>query len=342
MLTRLNTLYVLTQGAWLSKEGECVEVRTERGAKQVPIHMIAGGIVTFGNVMITPFLMGHCVRHRVPITCLTEHGRFLAGIGGGAVGNVLLRRRQHRASEDPASAARLAGGFLLGKLANTRAILRRGARERPDAVGAAALAEAADRLTVTLSRLARHDFPLAELRGLEGDAAAHAFGVFGHLLAPSGFAFPGRVRRPPTDPVNALLSFLYTLLAHDCAAALVAAGLDPQIGFLHQDRPGRASLALDLMEELRPLLADRLALALLNRRQLTPRDFVTEAAGAVTLTEDARKEVLAAWQERKKRPLIHPFTQQEQPLGLVPFIQAALLARHLRGDLEAYPPFIWK
>lgn len=342
MLTRLNTLYVMTQGAWLSKEGECVEVRTEGGAKRVPIHMISGGIVTFGNVMVTPFLMGHCARHRVPITCLSEHGRFLAGIGGGAVGNVLLRRRQHRVSEAPAAAAHLAKGFLLGKLANTRAVLRRGARERPEVPGAAALTEAADRLSVTLGRLARHDFPLAELRGLEGEAAAEAFGVFGHLLAPSGFTFPGRVRRPPTDPVNALLSFLYTLLAHDCAAALVAAGLDPQMGFLHQDRPGRASLALDLMEELRPLLADRLALALLNRRQLTARDFATEAAGAVALSDNARKEVLAAWQERKKRALVHPFTRQEQPLGLVPFVQAALLARHLRGDLEDYPPFVWK
>ena len=342
MLTRLNTLYVMTQGAWLSKEGECIEVRTDQGSKRIPIHMIGGGIVTFGNVMITPFLMGHCVNHQVPITCLTEHGRFLASIGGASVGNVRVRHRQHRASDDPASAALLAKRFLIGKLANARTILRRGARERPDTPGATALTNVADRLSVTLDRLMRHTFPLAELRGMEGDAAAQTFGVFEHLLAPSGFHFPGRVRRPPTDPVNALLSFLYTLLAHDCAAALISAGLDPQIGFLHQDRPGRASLALDLMEELRPLLADRLVLALLNRRQLSPHDFTTEAIGVVSLSESARKTVLVAWQERKKRTLVHPFTHQEQPLGLIPFIQSALLARHLRGDLEDYPPFIWK
>lgn len=341
MITHLNTLYVLTQGAWLSKEGECVELRTESGRKTLPIHLLRGGIVTFGNVIVTPFLMGHCVRNHVPITCLTEHGAFLAQIGGGPGGNVFLRRRQHTLSADPEASARLASRFLVGKLANTRAILRRGARERPEA--ARPLNDAADLITHHLRAItAQPPPPLETLRGIEGDAAARAFAVFRHLLAPSGLPFPGRVRRPPTDPANALLSFLYTLLAHDCATALLAAGLDPQLGFLHRDRPGRPSLALDLMEELRPLLADRLAIALLNRRQLTAKDFAVDPTHAHRLTDDARKTTLVAWQERKKTTIVHPYTRESIPLGLIPLTQATLLARHLRGDLEDYPPFIWR
>ena len=341
MITHLNTLYVLTQGAWLSKEGECLQLRTAAGKKTLPIHLLRGGIVTFGNVTLTPFLMGHCVRNGIPITCLTEHGAFLARIGGGPEGNVFLRRRQHTLSADPAASARLAARFLTGKIANTRLLLRRGARERPEA--ATPLAEAADRLTHHLRALiASPPPPLETLRGIEGDAASHAFAVYGHLLAPSGIPFPGRVRRPPTDPANALLSFLYTLLAHDCTAALLAAGLDPQLGFLHRDRPGRPSLALDLMEELRPLIADRHAIALLNRRQITPKDFHVAPTHAHRLTDPARKTLLATWQERKKTTVTHPYTREVIPLGLIPFTQATLLARHLRGDLEDYPPFIWR
>lgn len=341
MLTRLNTLYVLTQGTYLSKEGECVQLRTDAGKKTLPIHLLGGGIVTFGNVIITPFLMGHCVRNHIPITCLTEHGAFLAQIGGGPGGNVYLRRRQHALSADPSTSARLAARFLLGKIANTRVLLRRGARERPEAV--TPLTDAADRLTHHLRALtASPPPPLETLRGIEGDAASHAFAVYGHLLAPSGIPFPGRVRRPPTDPANALLSFLYTLLAHDCTTALLAAGLDPQLGFLHRDRPGRPSLALDLMEELRLLFADRHAIALLNRRQLTPKDFIVDPTHAHRLTDNAHKTLLTTWQERKKTTLTHPYTHETIPLGLIPFTQATLLARHLRGDLEDYPPFIWR
>ena len=341
MLTRLNTLYVLSQGSYLSKEGECVQLRVESGEKKLlPIHMIGGGIVTFGNVLITPFLMGHCADHQIPITCLTEHGRFLARISSGCVGNVFLRRRQHALGADPVQASRLASRFLFGKLANTRTVLRRGVRERPES--AAELAAEAETIKFSMQRILGTHENLDVLRGLEGDAAARYFSVFERLLTPSGFSFPGRVRRPPTDPVNALLSFLYALLAHDCNAAAIAAGLDPQLGFLHRDRPGRESLALDLMEEMRPLLADRLVLALLNRRQLTQKDFSKEAAGAVTLSDDARRTVLTSWQERKKNEIIHPFTQETIPIGLIPFVQATLLARHLRGDLEDYPPFIWR
>ena len=341
MITHLNTLYVLTQGAWLSKEGECLQLRTDAVKKLLPIHLLRGGIVTFGNVTLTPFLMGHCVRNGIPITCLTEHGAFLARIGGGPEGNVFLRRRQHTLSADPAASARLAARFLTGKIANARLLLRRGARERPET--ATPLAEAADRLTHHLRALtASPPPPLETLRGIEGDAASHAFAVYGHLLAPSGISFPGRVRRPPTDPANALLSFLYTLLAHDCTAALLAAGLDPQLGFLHRDRPGRPSLALDLMEELRPLIADRHAIALLNRRQITPKDFHVDPTHAHRLTDPARKTLLTTWQERKKTTLTHPYTREAIPLGLIPFTQATLLARHLRGDLEDYPPFIWR
>lgn len=343
MLTQLNTLYVLTQGTWLSKEGECVCVKSDTGEKRLPIHMIGGGIVTFGNVMITPYLMGHCVANNIAITCLTQHGNFLARIDGFISGNVLLRRKQHKASETPELAASIAKNILLGKFANSRTVLRRFVRDHPETEGADAIADAADFHTVNISRLMHDNAPSLEtLRGLEGDSAARYFAVFHHLLAPSGFLFEQRTRRPPRDPVNALLSFLYTLLAHDCASACRAAGLDPQIGFLHRDRSGRNSLALDLLEELRSLFADRFALALFNRKQLTQKDFTIQSTGAVQLTEDARKSVLAGWQDRKKTSIVHPYTKDATVLGLIPFIQARLLATHLRGDLTAYPPFIWK
>ena len=342
MITQLNTLYVLSQGTWLSKEGECIEVRNEAGKKRLPIHMIGGGIVTFGNVMITPFLMGHCAAHGIRITCLTEQGRFLAAIGRGTGGNVFLRRRQYRLSDTPESAAPAARNFLIGKLANTRTLLRRAARERtpPDAVST--LTEAAKQISAALDRLTRGDFTLDAMRGLEGDAAARYFAVFRHMLEPAGLPFEGRERRPPKDPVNALLSFLYTLLAHDCASAAESVGLDTQMGFLHRDRSGRASLALDLMEELRPIFADRLALALLNRKQLKASDFESEPTGMVRLAPDARKTVLTAWQERKKTEIVHPYTKDKIPSGLIPFVQARFFSSYLRGDLDGYPPFIWR
>ncbi len=339
MTTQLNTLYVMTQGSWISKEGECIEVRNSTGRKLLPIHMISGGIVTFGNVIITPFLMGHCAKHGIHITCLTENGRYLASINAGTRGNVFLRKHQFRSSENFERSAQLATFFLIGKLANTRVVLRRAARERG---GFSQLSNAADTITLKLKRLQTSTFTLDELRGLEGDAAAHYFSVFRYMIQPSGFDFIGRSKHPPTDSVNALLSFMYVLLSHDCTTAIESVGLDPQIGFLHRDRSGRSSLALDLMEELRALFVDRLVIKLLNLKQLTEKNFIHEPTGAVKITENTRKTILSVWQERKKNTIQHPYTHENISLGLVPFIQASLLARYLRGDADGYPPFIWK
>ena len=263
---------------------------------------------------------------------------------GARSGNVLLRRGQYRLADDPARGVSVVRGIVAAKTANQRAVVRRALRDHGETLTAEAdeaLLSAETRLSDIARRILLND-SVALLRGLEGEAAQVYFGVFAHLIRAVEFSFSVRSRRPPLDPVNALLSFLYAMLGHDCRSALESVGLDPQVGFLHADRPGRASLALDLMEEFRPVLADRLVLSLINRRQLTSRDFVVEEGGAVRLTDDARKTVLVAYQERKKDELVHPFLNEKVTLGLVPHIQTQLLARHLRGDLDGYPAFIWK
>ncbi|MFD2837531.1 CRISPR-associated endonuclease Cas1 [Azotobacter vinelandii] len=259
---------------------------------------------------------------------------------------MLLRREQYRRSDDPAGSAAIVANLLVGKVYNQRAVIGRALRDHGDKLAE----EARIALNITHKRLMRiADRLLLEqdvdvLRGLEGEAAQAYFGVFDHLIRvpDASLRFSGRSRRPPLDAVNALLSFLYTLLTHDCRSALETVGLDPAVGYLHRDRPGRPSLALDLVEEFRPVLADRLALSLLNRRQLSAADFQTLDNGAVLLRDEARKQVLTAYQERKREELRHAFLEEQAPLGLFMFIQAQLLARHLRGDLDAYPPFIWK
>ena len=333
----LNTLFITVPETYLSKDGECVCInRGGEVLKQIPIHTL-GGLVLFGQVSCSPFLLGHCAENNVTVTWLTDYGRFLASMHGPTSGNVLLRRAQYRMSDDPALSAALARTFCIGKIYNCRTVLRRSARERPDS----ALDDACERLSQCLSRL-EGDIPLDTARGIEGEAANIYFGVFDRLILNPDFPFAGRNRRPPLDEVNCLLSFLYTILAHDVRSALESVGLDPAVGFLHRDRPGRPSLALDLMEELRAPLADRLALSLVNRRQLRVNDFRRMDGGAVLLTDEARRTVLTAWQERKKEERLHPFLQEKAPFGLVPYLQAQMLARHLRGDLDAYPPFLWK
>lgn len=265
---------------------------------------------------------------------------------GPRTGNVLLRRAQFRLADDPARTVPIVRGIVAAKAANQRAVILRALRDHGEGMGEGGVA-ALRGAEARLADIARRTLVTGDvdgLRGLEGEAANVYFGHFGHLIRIPGesFAFTRRSRRPPLDRINALLSFLYAMLGHDCRSALEAHGLDPQVGFLHADRPGRASLALDLMEELRPVLADRLALSLVNRRQLAAEDFILEEAGGVRLTEDARKRVLVAWQERKRDELRHPFLDQAMPLGLVAHVQAQLLARHLRGDLDGYPGFIWK
>ena len=340
MKKHLNTLYVTTQNAYLRKEGQSVVVNVEKETRlRLPIHTL-DGIVCFGAVSMSPFLMHHCAETNVAVSFLSEYGKFLARIQGPVSGNVLLRREQYRVADRPAAADRIARHFLLGKLANARTVLRRALRDHGENP---ALQTAESRLTQYLRRL-ETDRPIDELRGIEGEAAASYFAAFPALLTAKdeAFAFTGRNRRPPTDPVNALLSFTYTLLVHDCRSALEGVGLDPCVGFLHTDRPGRPSLALDLMEEFRAFLADRLVLSLLNRRQIQPADFTDSAGGAVAMTDAARKTLLATWQKRKQEEITHPYLGETCKIGLLPHLQAQLLARHLRGDLEAYPPFIWR
>lgn len=340
----LNTLYVTTEGAALRKNGENLVAEVEGTERaRVPFHML-GSVVTFGPVLVSPALIGACAAAGIAIVLLDRVGRFQARIEGPVAGNVLLRRAQYAASEDPDEIVR---GIVIGKIANQRSVLRRHLRDHGAETDAASMAElerVCERMAQILARLDAGLSGIELLRGAEGEAARLYFSVFDQLVRSPDeqIRFKGRSRRPPLDPVNALLSFLYTLLTHDCRAAAESVGLDPAVGFLHRDRPGRPSLALDLMEELRPVLADRLALSLLNRRQLRARDFEQRDGGAVWLTEEGRKTVLAAWQERKRDERLHPFIEEKAPLGLVPYLQAQLLSRHLRGDLEAYPPWFWK
>ncbi|MBU3946880.1 MAG: type I-C CRISPR-associated endonuclease Cas1c [Proteobacteria bacterium] len=343
MKKHLNTLFVTTQGAYLAKEGETVVVKVEKEVRlRIPVHTI-GGIVCFGNVGCSPFLMGFCAENGVGVSFLSEHGRFMARIQGPVSGNVLLRREQYRKADDPAFSAGMARAVLIGKIANCRTVLNRALRDHSEKIDADQIADTVKRLSYNLELLNR-DQSLDVLRGLEGDAAHIYFGVFDHLIVSQkeAFYFHERNRRPPLDNVNCLLSFIYTLLAHDIRSALETVGLDPAVGFLHRDRPGRPSLALDLMEEFRPVIADRLALSLINLRQVQDKGFKKTDSGAVLMNDDTRKTLLVAYQERKQEEIYHPFIDEKVTIGLLFHIQALLLARYLRGDLDGYPPFIWK
>ncbi len=337
-----NTLFVTTQGAYLAKEGESLVVRSEKEKKfQIPVRNL-DGVVCFGQVSVSPFLLGMCAEHDVSVSFLTENGRFLAKAVGSASGNVILRRNQFRMADDEGRSLSVARSVLSGKLVNSRTLLRRVARDRQGDTSES-LDRAADSLGYAIRRL-QSAATLEDIRGLEGEAARTYFGVFDHLLASDeqAFAFTGRNRRPPLDPVNCLLSFVYTLLLHDIRSSLESVGLDPEVGFLHRDRPGRPSLALDVLEEFRPAVADRLVLSMINRGQVKAGGFETSGSGAVTMDEDTRKEVLVAYQKRKQQEMEHPFLRERMPLGLFPFAQALLLARYIRGDLEAYPPYLWR
>jgi CRISPR-associated protein Cas1 len=338
-----NTLYVTTQGAYLAKDGEAVAVRVGDEVRlRVPIHTL-GGIVCFGQVGASPFLLGFCGERGVAVSFLTENGRFLARVQGPVSGNVLLRREQYRKADDEVSAAGITRAVLAAKIANSRTVLQRALRDRPESSGAGALRAATATLGQHLDSL-RDGIPLDGLRGIEGNAARIYFEVFDDLITQQkgDFFFRERSRRPPLDNVNALLSFLYTLLRHDCEAALESVGLDPAVGFLHRDRPGRASLALDLMEELRAFLADRLALSLINLQQIRGDGFSRNESGGVVMDQATRKTVLVTYQKRKQEEIVHPFLGEKTTVGLLPHLQAALLARHLRADLDGYPPFFWK
>ena len=343
MRRQLNTLYVTTEGAWLRKDGENVVMEVDRAVRfRVPVHMLES-IVCFGRVAVSPQLLGHCSKLGISICYLTPQGRFLARVEGPVSGNVLLRRAQYRCSDD-SCCADIVQNILAGKIHNQHAVLARGWRDYGESIDdPKAYRHAMKRLKRIPHRLLVEN-NIDVLRGLEGEAAQAYFGVFDQLIRVKStvLRFDGRNRRPPRDPFNALLSFLYTLLTHDCRSALETVGLDPAVGFLHRDRPGRPSLALDLAEELRPLLGERLALSLINRRQLGEKDFICRDGGAVLLNDGARKSVLVAYQERKREQLGHAFLGEKVDIGLIPFVQAQLMARHVRGDLDAYPPFLWK
>jgi len=342
----LNTIYVTSEGAWLRKDGANIVVDVageERG--RAPLHML-DGVVSFGRAGASPALMAACAEAGITLSHLDPNGRFLARVEGARSGNVLLRRTQYRVADDPLRKMPVVRAMVTAKTANQRTVVRRALRDHAEAMETSEsdALQAAERRLTDIGRRALGAADVETLRGLEGEAGLTYFGIFATLIRvrDAAFCFDCRSRRPPLDRVNALLSFLYAMLGHDCRSALQTHGLDAQVGFLHTDRPGRSSLALDLMEELRPVLADRLALSLINRRQLVPEDFTIEEAGGVRLTEAARKCVLVAWQERKRDELRHPFLNETIPFGLLASVQAQLLSRHLRGDLDGYPAFIWK
>ena len=343
MKRHLNTLFVTTQGAYLAKEGETAVVKVEREVRlRVPIHTI-GGIVCFGQVSVSPFLMGFCAERDVAISFLSEHGRFLARVQGPVSGNVLLRREQYRKADDLGTSAEMAKAVLTGKIANCRTVLRRALRDHGDKPDADKIQQASKRLAASLKSLAREK-TLDGARGIEGDAAHAYFNVFDHLITSQkkDFSFHERSRRPPLDNVNCLLSFLYTLVMHDVRSALETVGLDPAVGFLHRDRPGRPGLALDIMEEFRPFIADRMTLSLINLSQVQKKGFNKTESGAVLMDDNTRKTLLVAYQKRKQDEIMHPFINEKVTIGLLFHTQALLLARYLRGDLDGYPPFIWK
>ena len=339
----LNTLHIATQGAYLHRDGETVVVEVDREVKlRIPVHTLEG-LVCWGRVQCTPPVLALCCEYGVGISYHTEQGRFLARVQGPVSGNVLLRRGQYRVADDETQALPIVRSIVTVKIANARTVLLRAARESSQGEHKAALRKAAERLAsagVDVSRAASVD----EARGFEGLAGQVYFGVFGAMVTGDreAFRFSGRSRRPPLDRVNALLSFAYALLRHDVDSALESVGLDPAVGFLHTDRPGRPSLALDLMEELRSPLADRLVLSLINRRQLGPSGFAEQDGGGIVLEEATRKALIWAWQTRKQEEMEHPFLGERIPVGLVPYTQALLLARHIRGGLDGYPAFLWR
>jgi len=339
----LNTLYVTTQGTYLSRDGETVLVRVEKETKlSIPIHTL-DGIVCFGQVSCSPPLMQLCGDRNVSISFMSLYGRFWGRVQGPVSGNVLLRREQYRRADDEEATLEIARACVIAKIANCRTVLLRAVRDHAQQIDVAPIEDASQKLLRLMENL-RKPQTLETLRGIEGDAARTYFAVFDHLIVAQkdDFSFHERSRRPPLDRVNALLSFLYTLLAHDVASALETVGLDPAVGYLHRDRPGRPGLALDLMEEFRPFLADRLALSLINRQQLKGKGFRITETGAVLMDDPTRKELLLAYQKRKQEEIRHPFLDEKVAVGILPFAQALLLARHLRGDIDGYPPFLWK
>lgn len=337
----LNTLFVTTPGAFISKDHRNLVVKVDGNVRlRVPIHGLAS-VVCFGHVLMSPEAMGTSAAAGVQVAFFSATGRFVARVEAVGRGSLTLRRAQLRATTDDQAVCAVARAIVIGKIANSRQLLLRRAREGRNSEGVARLTAAADHLSRLLPSVVAAE-SIDRIRGYEGDAAARYFDVFDDCIGAAGFSFKGRSRRPPRDPVNALLSFAYAVLLNDCVAALMGVGLEPDAGFLHRDRPGRPSLALDLMEELRSPLADRLVLAIINRGQVRAADFAVQPTGGVRLSDSARAEFLASYQKRKQDEVTHPFLNRTVQWALVPHLQAKLIARHLRGDIAGYPPFTVK
>ena len=343
MKKHLNTLFVTTEGAFLKKDGQAVVVSIEKVNKlRLPLHNL-DGIVCMGHIMCSPALMAACAKSGVTISFLTPYGGFQAAVVGFTPGNILLRRTQYRQADDPESTLTIAQQFVAAKIANNRSVLLRAARDTKSVLSRETLQKTAKRMAFDV-QMARTTKSLESLRGIEGDSANTYFSVFNLMLGErvTAFEFTHRSRRPPLDRLNALMSFLYSMLTHDARSACEATGLDSQAGFLHRDRPGRPSLALDLIEEFRAFIADRLVLSLINRKQIQAKDFEVTDSGAVLLKDKPRKVVLTAYQKRKQDVITHPFLGEKTTIGLLVHLQARLLARYLRGDIDTYPPFIWR
>lgn len=344
MHTVQNTLYVMTPNAYAHLENSTLRIDVEHEKKlQVPLHHL-GGLVCFGNVMVSPALMHRLADEGKSLVLLDNSGHFKARLEGPVSGNILLRQAHHRLACEPAFSLEIARAIVVGKLKNSRTNLQRGAREADHTDEAATLSRTADNLAASV-RAAVVANNLDELRGVEGEAARGYFAALNLVVkhqARASFALNGRTRRPPLDRFNALISFLYAMLMNDCRSACEAAGLDAQLGFLHAVRPGRAALALDLQEEFRSIISDRLALTLINRGQITAADFDEREGGAVMLGDKGRRAVVTAWQERKQEEVFHPLTENKIPIGLLPFVQARFIARTIRGEMEGYLPYLAK
>jgi len=339
----LNTLFITSEDIFLTLEGENVVAKRDKTVVQrYPLHTLSS-IVTFSYPGASPSLMGACAERNIGLSFFTPNGRFLARSSGESNGNVLLRRTQYRIADDPLKSCEIARTMIFGKLYNSRWSIERTCRDHSLRVDSARLKDCTEQIKKLLNPVIE-ETSMETLRGLEGVGASAYYGVFDDMILnqKEAFFFHGRNRRPPLDAVNAMLSFAYSLLSNDCASALESVGLDSYVGFLHRDRPGRSSLALDLMEELRPIMADRFVLTLINNRMVSPGDFEFRESGAVLLVDDARKTFIKAWHERKRETITHPYLKEKLQWGLVPYVQALLLARYLREDLDAYPPFLWK
>ncbi|MGI6727228.1 MAG: type I-C CRISPR-associated endonuclease Cas1c [Anaerovoracaceae bacterium] len=339
----LNTLYVTSPNTYLSLDGENIVVlKDEIEALRVPLHNLEG-IVTFGYTGASPALMGACAKRNIALSFMKQSGKFLARVVGEVRGNVTLRKAQYRLSDSTVESNKVARNIIMGKIYNSRWVIERATRDYAMRLDVDKLKGVTKSLASTL-KLVEQSENLEQLRGFEGEAASQYFSVFDDLILQQKehFYFYYRNKRPPLDNVNAMLSFVYTLLAHDVAAALETVGLDPYVGFLHRDRPGRISLALDLMEELRSVYADRFVISLVNKKEIKANGFIQKENGSVIMDDNTKLTILKAWQSRKREKITHPFLNEKIEWGLVPYSQAMLLARFIREDLDGYPPFMWK